>query len=192
MAKKIRVMEGMNRNDLYEEYAKEGFKRGCEVGVQLGRNANAMFDRIPGLQLTCVDPYMVYEYKNLRRRNKWKWHQPQMDQYRCRALRRLAKYDVIWMMLPSASACLYVPDEAFDFVYIDGNHGYDFIMQDLIVWAPKVRPGGCISGHDYGISAVRRAVDMYAGHHDLEIAITDRKCEPGGSRTVVSWMLRKS
>jgi hypothetical protein len=187
-----RTLVGLDRKLLYKEWAKEGFAKGCEVGVQLGRNADVMLSTIPNLQLTLVDPYAVYEYKNLRRRNRWKWHQPEMDSYRRKAVKRLARFDVVWLMLPSAAASLYVPDEALDFVYIDGNHGYDFIMQDIILWAPKVRSGGVISGHDYGISAVRRAVTMYAGHHQLEISVTDRACEPGQSRTVVSWILRKS
>lgn len=42
-----------------------------------------------------------------------------------------------------------VADEALDWVYIDGNHTYEFVLDDLRSWYPKVRPGGLLAGDDY-------------------------------------------
>lgn len=42
------------------------------------------------------------------------------------------------------------PDEFFDMVYIDGNHRYEYVKEDIIKWLPKVKKGGWICGHDYG------------------------------------------
>ena len=42
-----------------------------------------------------------------------------------------------------------IEDSSLDFVHIDGDHSYDFVMQDIILWGRKVRIGGIISGHDY-------------------------------------------
>ena len=33
-------------------------------------------------------------------------------------------------------------DDCFDFVYIDANHAYDFVIQDIELWYPKVKKGG--------------------------------------------------
>lgn len=41
------------------------------------------------------------------------------------------------------------PDAALDFVYIDANHAYDFVKQDIKLWWPKVKEGGWLCGHDY-------------------------------------------
>lgn len=41
------------------------------------------------------------------------------------------------------------PDNSFDFVYIDANHSYDSVYQDITVWISKVKAGGFIGGHDY-------------------------------------------
>lgn len=41
------------------------------------------------------------------------------------------------------------PDECLDFVYIDANHAYDFVKQDIELWYPKVKKGGYVGGHDY-------------------------------------------
>jgi hypothetical protein len=40
-------------------------------------------------------------------------------------------------------------DESLDFVYIDANHAYDFVKQDIELWYPKVKKGGYLWGHDY-------------------------------------------
>ena len=40
-------------------------------------------------------------------------------------------------------------DESLDFVYIDGNHAYDFVIEDIKLWYPKVKKGGLVMGHDY-------------------------------------------
>ena len=58
------------------------------------------------------------------------------------------------------------PDNYFDWIYIDGNHLYEFVKQDLESWFPKMKSGGIVAGDDYGRDpknwnkdGVRRAVD---------------------------------
>jgi hypothetical protein len=41
----------------------------------------------------------------------------------------------------------------FDFVFIDADHSYGHIHEDIIDWLPKVRGGGILAGHDYRGSA---------------------------------------
>lgn len=40
-------------------------------------------------------------------------------------------------------------DESLDFVYIDANHTYESVKNDLEIWYRKVKSGGMIMGHDY-------------------------------------------
>ena len=40
-------------------------------------------------------------------------------------------------------------DESLDFVYIDANHAYDYVVEDIKLWYPKVKHGGYLMGHDY-------------------------------------------
>jgi Methyltransferase domain len=49
----------------------------------------------------------------------------------------------------SSSASETFPDEYFDFIYIDADHTYDAVLEDLNKWYPKLKKGGIISGHDY-------------------------------------------
>jgi hypothetical protein len=53
-----------------------------------------------------------------------------------------------------------------DFVYIDGNHGYRAVSEDIRAWWPKIRPGGVLGGHDF--------YNGYARSHDSVIkAVTE-------------------
>jgi len=40
-------------------------------------------------------------------------------------------------------------DKSIDFIYLDGDHFYDGIKNDINIWLPKVKIGGIIAGHDY-------------------------------------------
>jgi SAM-dependent methyltransferase len=47
-------------------------------------------------------------------------------------------------------------DGFFDFVYLDGNHHYEFVLRDLQDFAAKLKPGGLLFGHDYFENAFAR------------------------------------
>lgn len=36
-----------------------------------------------------------------------------------------------------------------DLVFIDADHRYDHVVEDILAWYPKVKSGGIICGHDY-------------------------------------------
>ena len=185
------TLVGLNRDGMYKIFADKGFTKGCEVGVHLGTNALSMLSIIPELHLTLIEPYMTYEYRRFRTRNKWKWDLATMDKIRRKALRKLSKSNVRWLMTTSELASKCVEDESLDFVYIDGNHSFDFITRDIQFWAPKIRKGGIISGHDYGIKPIRSAVDAFAKYHEAFVQHTDHREEPSKSkaRIMISWMI---
>ncbi len=55
--------------------------------------------------------------------------------------------------------------EHVDMLFVDGAHDYMNVRLDLEAFAPLVRKGGIISGHDYSpdFPGVVRAVDEYLG-----------------------------
>src|SRR5262249_38187446 len=69
---------------------------------------------------------------------------------------------------PAAAA--HFDDGAFDWVYLDANHSFRTVREDLEAWWPKIRPGGLFAGHDYfdgfvpkgGLFGVQSAVDRFA------------------------------
>ena len=55
-----------------------------------------------------------------------------------------------------------------DFVYIDGNHHYEFVKEDIKNSLSKLKPNGIISGHDYceECDGVIKAVNEIFGKPD--------------------------
>ncbi len=51
-------------------------------------------------------------------------------------------------MLSTDAAKKYA-NESLDFVYIDADHTYEALKEDITAWFPKVKQGGILGGHDY-------------------------------------------
>jgi predicted O-methyltransferase YrrM len=47
-------------------------------------------------------------------------------------------------------------DEPVEFIFIDGNHEYEFVKLDFDLWFPKVVDGGIMAFHDTIGGKVRR------------------------------------
>lgn len=62
----------------------------------------------------------------------------------------------------SESAVDLFEDRSLHLVFIDGDHSFDGVSNDINLWLPKVKPGGYICGHDYDypqFPGVKEAVD---------------------------------
>jgi len=51
-------------------------------------------------------------------------------------------------------------DGSLDWIYIDGAHHFDAVAADLRLYAPKVKPGGLILGHDYAANPGAKAMNF--------------------------------
>jgi hypothetical protein len=125
-----------------------GFTRGAEIGVQRAHYSEVLAAAIPGLELLAVDPWLDYPgyEENIA--------QGRQDGYYAEAQWRLTPERFpgrTFQLLRATSleGASGVPDGYLDFVYIDGNHKFDYLVADLAAWSPKVRAGGLICGHDY-------------------------------------------
>lgn len=52
-------------------------------------------------------------------------------------------------------------DNSLDFVYIDAAHDYENVKADYNAWYPKLRVGGVMSGHDYGLNGDCEGVKQF-------------------------------
>lgn len=55
-------------------------------------------------------------------------------------------------------------DYNFDLVYVDADHAYGRIKDDLVDWWPKVKRGGVLAGHDTTWPEVQKALSEEFGH----------------------------
>lgn len=95
------------------------------------------------------------------------------------------------MRMLSVDAVPKFPDNYFDWVYIDGNHCFEAVMQDLDGWYPKLKVGGVFSGHDFYTDInwphwceVKKAVMEWLPKHGYSMDDIHRM-------TCSSWMLIK-
>lgn len=58
----------------------------------------------------------------------------------------------------SEKAVLSFENESIDILFIDGDHDYTAVLNELVQWIPKVKDGGYIIGHDWPCSGVKQAV----------------------------------
>jgi SAM-dependent methyltransferase len=54
--------------------------------------------------------------------------------------------------LTSIEAAATFPDEFFDFIFIDADHHYQSVKDDIEAWLPKLKFDGTIGGHDYELN----------------------------------------
>jgi predicted O-methyltransferase YrrM len=85
----------------------------------------------------------------------------------------MAHPDIVRIIrLPSIDAAELFADNVFDLVYIDADHSYLPLLQDIISWLPKIKDSGIISGHDFTPRwpDVCRAVEEIFGQNARHIA----------------------
>lgn len=159
---------GLSRTQLAEFFAEKGYTAGAEIGVWKGKFAAVLCHANPRLKLICVDPWSVQpDYLSA-------WNTKEnMDYSYMKARKKLAAYDIRFIRKTSVDAAKEIPDGSLDFVYIDGNHRYENVAQDILAWVPKVRTGGVVSGHDYltepkNHTGVEQAVKDYTTEHEID------------------------
>lgn len=151
-----------SRITLAEMFNELGYKKGAEVGVRRGDYSRVICDKVPGVKLFCVDPWMPYRGRRPKEAD-------------CEAIYQYARellkgFDVEFMRMTSMEAVTKFEDNSLDFVYIDAMHEFDPVMLDIIHWSQKVKPGGIVSGHDYQPgynTGVVQAVNAYTYSHNI-------------------------
>lgn len=73
------------------------------------------------------------------------------------------------LRMTTSEASNHFVDGTVDIVFVDAEHSYEGVKNDILKWEPKVRKGGIISGHDYDPDGkswpeVKKAVDEHFGN----------------------------
>jgi len=132
------------RDNMAELFAELGFKMGAEIGVCDGAYSEILCKANPNAHIYGVDPFVPYkEYRDYVNRKT-------IDTYHQKAIDRLKQYPNYKLIEKFSMEALFdFADNSLDFVYIDANHDFVHVAEDLTYWYKKVKPGGIISGHDY-------------------------------------------
>jgi hypothetical protein len=135
---------------------------GAEIGVGYGVNAENIMQNLTVTKLWLIDPYVPFTQTEASIRDKTSWTEKRLTNRlekhlltswvsgREVAWKRLAKYGshVTFIYESSADAVKALPGN-LDFVYVDGNHDYEFVKADILNYYPKVKSGGVLGGNDF-------------------------------------------
>jgi predicted O-methyltransferase YrrM len=114
-----------------------------EIGVYRGRSACFLAELRPDVEFTLIDPFVDDNpYANFFNHERMTGDE---------SIRRIKTLIARCVVIKSTSqlAASRLPREAYDAVFIDGDHEYGPVLTDLINYTPKVKKGGIVAGHDY-------------------------------------------
>lgn len=140
---------GLIKNGIYPrpsiKFMKEHFNNkkviGVEIGVLKGKNALSIYKTLNIDILYLIDFWnsqeLIQEYSKLAQKNYLK------------TIKRFRnKSNVVIYKCTSLEAVNLFSDDSIDFCYIDANHNYEYVKQDIELWNKKVKINGVIGGHD--------------------------------------------
>lgn len=182
----------------YREYFKPRYQRstddllvgrkglvGAEIGTYEGHHAREMFERLDIAKLYLIDPYAEY-VSTLS---------PHLQKAKAEARKVLKEFEdkVIFVYEKSIEAAKKIANESLDFVYIDGEHSYEAVKQDISAWFPKVKKGGIVGGHDYTsyFPGTMKAVDEFSIKNKIKINIKYGEHKKGDPLTNRDWWFIK-
>src|SRR3989338_8583345 len=155
-----------DRIELAKYFTELGFKTGVEIGVSKGAYSRELCQTNPKLKLYCVDTWGIHDRSQGRRDLHMKIYKY--------AKWKLSRHNTVLIRDLSMNAVKQFDDNSLDFIYIDANHTYECVMEDIISWTPKVRAGVIVSGHDYQLPEVKRAVDDYIKDKNIDLVVTEQ------------------
>lgn len=178
MADKIEI-PNVGRDDLAALCFEMNFQKGVEIGVQRGLYSEVLCIEAPSMMVYGVDPWVTFKTCDADdSMRKTESHAPQelCEQFYEETKKRMSPYENYQILREySIDAVKRFDDESIDFVYIDGNHQYDFVMNDIREWTKKLKKGGIMSGHDYyriadkrALMHVKEAVDTYVSENKIK------------------------
>jgi hypothetical protein len=142
-----RIKLDKNRTSLFSEFSQKFPNgKGAEIGTFMGQFSRQMLNHWGGT-LFMVDVWrgLGDEYIDSSNHNNFD------GGVYGKAMKNIEGFEDRAIMIRASSdiASQLFEDESLDFVYIDANHAYDWVVQDIELWYPKVKKGGILWGHDY-------------------------------------------
>lgn len=141
----------------------------AEVGVWRGDYSSEILKCQPK-KLYLIDPWVHQDYPWV----EWAKGQRIIDAYN--HVENKFKNQSNVSIQRKNSTDVYFGKEYLDWVYLDADHSYDSVLNDLKHWYPQIKKGGFLCGDDYGWSheltkGPQPAVDEFVELNNLKIEI---------------------
>lgn len=122
-----------------------------EIGARYGESSELLIKTFNIDKYVIIDPYTSYdEYQSDGFNAIIKDNDDKIFNETKQRLERLTK-NVIFIREFSNNKDIIniIDDESFDLIFIDGNHTYKYVLEDLINYYPKIKKGGLVIGDDF-------------------------------------------
>lgn len=168
-----RILHSMNRywkmpecsaEPLFKIIPRETSLRIIEIGTRYGESAVKLNREFTIEEYICVDPYVDYEQYEGDDFSKVLKNDSKVFNKVRRSLKLRMGSKVKFIREFSDKAVSQIEDGYADFIFIDGNHTYEYVIEDLQNYWPKVKQGGILAGHDYWHRSFANG-----GHFDSEM-----------------------
>lgn len=155
------------RRDLWTVIQIEGDS--CEIGVAEGYYS----EEILGWPNNFPRHYLVDRWRTVNiagdSAQPQAWHDANLLDAQLKVSRFRER--AVFLRGDSTKMALRVPDGSLAFLYLDGDHSYRGVLDDLHAWIPKVKSGGVVGFHDflnrsYGVNA---AVSEFCKLHGISL-----------------------
>jgi hypothetical protein len=147
---------------------------GLELGVYKADSLMTILENCPNVKtLYGVDNYSTY-YNAYERREIEKYESEMIKAESLLKQKYSSHRDKIkFLEYASIDAATKIEDESLDFIFIDANHSYNSVLEDLNLWYPKVKQGGLVAGHDFHMESVREAVNDFRTKMSISCYMSD-------------------
>lgn len=127
-----------------------------EIGVYKGEFSEYLLNNTNTEKLYLIDPYKNFNIEDYTDAI----NNHDMEKNYQLALEKVSKFTNRFEFIKktSDSAIELFADDSIDFVYIDGNHAYQYVYNDLENYWKKVKPGGILMGDDLILEAEDKEV----------------------------------
>jgi hypothetical protein len=120
----------------------------AEIGVAEGNFSREMLDwPIVFSTLYCVDRWACVLSQKGDAANPQSWHDKNFA--RAKEQVKAITTSVVWLRGESVAVAMRIPNRSLRLVYIDADHSYEGVMNDIRAWHPKLVQGGVMAFHDY-------------------------------------------
>lgn len=162
---------------------RHGWTRLAELGVFRGDTAAHLLKNCPNLHWIGVDTWepgdpsrdVPKEFKKTRADSGYRsYAEHPLTSYEANVAKLAEKYAAraLVMKLPTIEAAKRVEGASLCAVFIDADHTPAGVEADIRAWAPKIRPGGMLMGHDYDLPVLREVLDrLLPGWHGYDDSV---------------------
>lgn len=168
---------------IFSKVIKEnGFKKCAEVGIGYGLHANEILMNTDIEMLYLIDPVKYYP-NDVFAEDIMKYGG--FEKLFTNIMKYLSIYDSRYHLFRKESVTITnneIMDGSLDAVFIDADHSYEAVTQDLYFWWGKLRLGGWLLGDDYASCwpGTTQAVDEFAYKNGLQMELMTKNIDGSG------------